>query len=866
MKVNDASSAFASTALDFEFLPERLQTMLAEAVDEYVIAIEEGREPERQELLKKYEPIQEQLNAYLDQIDWLHDESGLSTNAQNSLRVQSTTGLIYDDFEIDSELGRGAMGIVYKAFQKSLQRWVAIKVLPYGALLDEQRTQRFWREARIAAALEHPGIVSVYGFGRHKDMCFYAMKLVEGQSLDRHLRAAEAGLNRRAHAPALAPYLPTGHHQPDAPSVSGQAFNETLSPIQGPARFHNIAKLVADAADAIHAAHAVGVIHRDIKPSNLIVDSQGRVKVTDFGLAIDTADLGLTQSGEVVGTFRYMSPEQAAGKRGLVDQRSDIYCLGATLYELLTLRPPFASESLAEVVREKEEGLLVQPRSIDSTIPRELQTITLKAMRANPSDRYQSVHELAEDLRNYIIGRPISAVDLSTLELMTGWARRNTGVVLTGAVSLALLLVVAIVFNVAQQSQQLALQKALDAREKNFQNARRAVDQLGIQFAEKLELVPEATELRRDLLRSSLSYYADFLNQSKDDARLTQAVAEAKWKTAQATAGLETLAEAAKLYEGADQELIELVHTQPELASIRAEMLSDWAMRYMGRFQGEASEPLTALAILDRMSSDDSKLSNNSRALLKNNRAFILASLGRTEESIRFASQAVELLRRAHADDPTDVDPRSLCVSMLNLSQSLDKAGQTTSALEVARQCASFAADLPANVSEAQTGQLRAKTLATLAALQWKHQGARAAIAGLKSVVDIHVTQLESWPSSIEFRWDLAVALNNLGMAISAVDDADEALRLSARQAFEKAYAIAKAETEADTQNALAAQRAANIQNNLGLLLRKLGRYSEAEESLRLAKNHIDRAQSLDSENDGIAKSRHRIDLNSHHN
>ena len=843
MKVNDTSSVFSNTALDFEFLPEQLQAMLAEAVDEYVIAVEERHEPDRQEFLNKYEPIREQLNAYLDQIDWLNEESSAIHTAQDSLKARSTTGLDYDDFEIDCELGRGAMGIVYKAFQKSLQRWVAIKVLPYGALLDEQRTQRFWREARIAAALEHPGIVSVYGFGRHKDMCFYAMKLVEGRSLDRHLRVAEAK-----------------HQESDA---SEQALSGSPSPIEGPDRFRNIAKLVAEAADAIHAAHAVGVIHRDIKPSNLIVDSRGCVKVTDFGLAIDTADLGLTRSGEVVGTIRYMSPEQAAGKRGLVDQRSDIYCLGATLYELLTYRPPFASESLADVVREKEEGILVQPRSIDSAIPRALQTITLKAMRADPRDRYQSANDLAEDLRNFLLGRRISAVDPSVMELMIGWARRNTGVVLTAAVALAVLFIVALAFNVAQKTQQIALNKALDAREKNFQNARRAVDQLGIQFAEKLELVPEATELRRDLLRNSLSYYADFLSESKDDARLTQAVAEAKWKTAQATAGLETLAEAAKLYEAADQELVELVNAQPELASIRAEMLSDWAMRYMGRFQGEASEPSTALAILDRMSSDDSKLSTNSRALLKNNRAFILASLGRTEESIRFASRAVELLRHAQTDDSTDVHARSLCVSMLNLSQSLDKAGQTTSALEVARQCASFAADLPASAMEAQTGQLRAKALATLAALQWKHEGARAAIAGLKSVVDIHASQLQTWPSSIEFRWDLAVALNNWGMAISAVDDADETLRLSARQAFEKAYAIAKAETEADTQNALAAQRAANIQNNLGLLLRKMGRYSEAEESLSCARVHIQHAQSLDSENEGIALSRDRIELNS---
>ncbi len=299
------------------------------------------------------------------------------------------------------------------------------------------------------------------------------MTLVEGRSLDRHIRDVDFGQPKAS----------------DSISQESSQSSRSASLVHGPERYHHIARIVSEAADAIHAAHLAGVIHRDIKPSNLIVDNQGRVKVTDFGLAVDMADLGLTRSGEVIGTIRYMSPEQATGKRGLVDQRSDIYCLGATLYELLTHQPPFASESLADVIREKEEGLLTQPRSIDPTIPRSLQTITLKAMRADPRDRYQAASELADDLRNFLNGRPISAVDQSVVELMTGWARRNTGVVLTAVVALATLFVVALAFNIAQKSQQVALQKALEAREKNFQNARKAVDQLGIQFAEKLELV-----------------------------------------------------------------------------------------------------------------------------------------------------------------------------------------------------------------------------------------------------------------------------------------------------------------------------------------------------------------------------------------
>ncbi len=851
MNVDNPSSVLTDPALDFEVLPESLQTMLAEAVDEYVIAMEEGCQPDREQFLKKYPSIALQLNAYLNQVEWLQNEASATSGLRDRANIESSTGLAYEDFEIDTELGRGAMGIVYRAFQKSLQRWVAIKVLAYGAVLDDHRLQRFWREARIAGALEHPGIVSVYGFGRHKDVCFYAMSLVEGRSLDRHIRDAEISraTSSNVNNAEAAGYDSRTHH----------------APLQGQNRFRNIAQLVAQAADAIHAAHEAGVIHRDIKPSNLILDLQGRVKVTDFGLAIDTADLELTRSGEVVGTIRYMSPEQAAGKRGVVDQRSDVYCLGATLYELLTLKPPFDNDSLAEVVRRKEEGLLTPPRSVDSQIPRALQTIVLKAMRADPRDRYETARDVANDLRNFLDGQPISAVDLTIVEAATCWARRHTGIVLTGAIGLALLFTIAVIFNIAQKSQQIVLKQALAGREKNFQNAMRAVDQLGIQFAEKLELIPEATELRRDLLRSSLNYYADFLRESKDDASLTQAVAEAKWKAAQATAGLETLVEASRLYEDADKELAELVGEHPELLPIRAEMLSDWAMRYMGRYQGEADDPAKALSILERLPCDDLRMPPGSRALLKNNRAFVLAALGRTQDAIASASDAVDLLRGTSPGDSLDASSRSLCIAMLNLSQALDKAGQSTTALAVAEQCTEYLKSFPSlkAADEAQMNQLRAKAIATLAGLQWKQQGAQAAIHQLQSVVDIHARQLENWPGSIEFRWDLAIALNNLGMALSALEDASDNSRIAARQAFEKAYAIARAETEADSHNSIAAQRAANIQNNLGLLLRKMGLNSEAAESLQLARLHIERAVGLDPANENFLKSRDRIDLNS---
>ena len=856
-----------ATALDFELLPAHLQELLSEAVDEYVIAMEEGGQIDRESFVKKYELIEQPLIAYLDQIDWLHEETGSSAQHAGFVSANEPEyGLSYSDFEIESEIGRGAMGIVYRAFQKSLQRWVAIKVLPYGSIINEQRTLRFWREAKIAGALEHPGIVSVYGVGREKEICFYAMSLVDGKSLDQHIAEAERLLEDPSHDPKI------------VDTSSGKS-----NPLLGAGRFDRVAQLIYEAANAIAVAHAVGVIHRDIKPSNLIVDATGRIKITDFGLAVDTGDMELTRSGEVVGTIRYMSPEQAAGKRGLVDQRSDVYCLGATLYELLTLKPPFDSDSLPKVVRQKEEGTQTAPRSIDPSIPKALQTITLKAMRANASDRYQSAGELARDLQRYLVGKRIFATDRSIFERAADWSRRNSGVLLTSVIALTLLFALAVSFNVAQSSQRLALKRALDEREKHYQGARSAVERLGIQFAEKLEQLPEAAEYRRDLLTRTLDYYVGFLKEAQQDVLLSKDAAEATWKIAQATVGLESIEKAEPIYEEADRQFAQLSRLAPESLATRAEMLSDWAMKYMGGYQGEAKSPQKAIAILDRIATQESLIPSPTLALLKNNRAFVLASLGRTNDAVQAASEAVELLKQTSqllaaktrlapqaqasthkvgANQSSTGIVRSLTASMLNLSQILDQAGQSSTAMGIAQQCVDFVEQTSEQDSLGKNAsmQLKAKAYATLAGLRWKHRGAESAIDNLKYVVNIRVSLLESNPSSTELRWDLAIALNNLGMALSSLDG-NESLK-AARLAFEKAHTIAKAETEADPRNAIAAHRIANIQNNLGMLLKRLGLRAEAEVALQSASNHINRSFELDSSNDGIAKARERIHQN----
>ena len=247
------------------------------------------------------------------------------------------------DFRIVREIGRGGMGIVYEAEQLSLGRRMALKVLPLAATLSVQQLERFKNEARLAASLKHPNIVSVHSVGVERGVHYYAMELIEGCSLAQ----AIADLSSEGN-----PTQSRRQQGSDAAETSPIAALSTARSENPQGYFRQVARLIVDAADALDYAHDQGIVHRDIKPGNLLLDADGRVHVTDFGLARLEADAGVTLTGDVLGTLRYMSPEQAAGNTGLVDARTDIHALGATLYELLVMRPAFAGNNRAQLLRQ----------------------------------------------------------------------------------------------------------------------------------------------------------------------------------------------------------------------------------------------------------------------------------------------------------------------------------------------------------------------------------------------------------------------------------------------------------------------------------------------------------------------------------
>ena len=292
--------------------------------------------------------------------------------------------------------------------------------------------------------------------------------------------------------------------------------------------FRTAAALGIQAAEALDHAHKVGIVHRDIKPANLLLDVQGNLWVTDFGLARLQDDAGLTITGDLLGTLRYMSPEQALAKRGYLDHRTDIYSLGATLYELVTLRPAIDGQDRQEVLRKIAQDEPTPPRRLNPAIPRELETILLKAMNKEPESRYATAQELADDLRRYLDDKPIKAKPPTVWEHAVKWSRRHTAIVTSALAILAVAVLALVVNSILLGREQHRTATALKLAESRSRQARKAVDTMYTRVAEEwLVDQPGLRPLQREFLEEALAFYQEFAGQqgANPEARIEQAVA-----------------------------------------------------------------------------------------------------------------------------------------------------------------------------------------------------------------------------------------------------------------------------------------------------------------------------------------------------
>ena len=431
-------------------------SLLGQVASEFFDRLAKGEQPDPEEYAREYPQIAEHIRRTFPAMEVIGESlsDGSPCGEQVDLEEHRRLG----DFRIRREIGRGGMGVVYEAEQLSMGRTVALKVLPFVALVDDKPLQRFRNEVRAAATLQHPNIVSVYSVGEERGVHYYAMQLVRGQTLAevigqlRKLRdeqqkldgssisqvisaATSASADSRAE-PTEA--FPPGSEVEQARIDTHTATSAVTWPSHNRHEFYrSVAALGIQAARALQHAHEQGVVHRDIKPGNLMLDTEGQLWVTDFGLARIEADPGVTMTGDLIGTLRYMSPEQALGKRIVVDNRADVYSLAATLYELLTLRPVFLGQNRGELLQQIATRDPIPLRRIDRAAPRELETIVQTGLSKDPEERYPTAAELCADLQRFLDDEPILAKPPGIVQRCRKWARRRKAIVYTATATCA---------------------------------------------------------------------------------------------------------------------------------------------------------------------------------------------------------------------------------------------------------------------------------------------------------------------------------------------------------------------------------------------------------------------------------------------
>ncbi len=486
------------------------------------------------------------------------------------------------DFRVLREAGRGGMGVVYEAEQESLGRRVALKVLAAHAIPDPAQVRRFEREARAAAQLHHTNIVPVFGVGEQDGLHYYAMQFIPGLGLDNvieevkrlrsaNLTSAPAGARppeSRENPAGIAPTasgiarslvteqfgstqpvanLPSSieasrpdemgmmTHSPRPMVRSADLSSEVvlghtgLSSVSGSdARYwRSVARVGEQVAGALEYAHTQGIFHRDIKPSNLLLDAQGTAWVADFGLAKAVEGDNLTNTGDIVGTIRYMAPERFHGR---CDARSDVYALGLTLYEMVALRPAFDQAARQTLIRQVMEEEPPRLRKISPDVPRDLETVIQKAIAREPAGRYATAGALAADLALFLDGKPVRARDTGMVERCWKWAKRRPAIA-------ALLLVLAVTALTGLTAVMWQWRDAVAARDEARQTLKMANEAVNTSFKEVSEDYllnePGMQPLREKLLKLSLPYYKTFAEQKANDPALKVQLANAyyRWGT-----------------------------------------------------------------------------------------------------------------------------------------------------------------------------------------------------------------------------------------------------------------------------------------------------------------------------------------------
>lgn len=827
-----------------QHLTDEQKERLTQVLDDYLRALENGVPSDPSELLAANPDLAEPLQLYLDSLNELHlvaagfDDRTPRAASALDIEPSATDEKRLGDFILGKEIGRGGMGVVYEARQISLGRRVALKVLPFAAVLDSKQIARFKNEAQAAAQLHHPNIVPVFAVGAERGVHYYAMQLIDGQPLDRAIEQLRRVREQRSfggkRAPDAAPLDSTMSYIADRSFLTAKSTNRREY-------YSAVLRLGIQAAEALHAAHEFGVVHRDIKPSNLLLDGSGKLWVTDFGLARCQSNATLTRTGDVVGTMRYMSPEQAMGRTALVDHRTDVYSLGATIYELLALRPAFPDENGQSLARRIEDQEPPRLRTIDAGIPQDLETVVAKSMSKVRDERYATSQQFADDLSRVLEGKPTIAKPPTFLERATRWTRRHGRFAAAAfglAVAASLVLAVGTVL-IAREK--IKADQNFARAERNFQDARGAVDQLGAQLAEQLASVPGADQVRRKLLEDTLVYYEKFAREAGNDPSLCADLATTYSKigtlrdaTGRRTEGLKDHQKAVELFR-------RLVAEQPSSSDFRRRLAMcqnnlGMALNRLGRTDEASKAYLEAIAAQEKLLAETPANSGvlSDLSVYRNNLALLQTQTGAADVAEKSFAQAIRQQQQQAETHPADVEAqRSLAAlfhnqaALFGIKDPERAAALYAKALEQRQKVATAEPDVPQHQSEL------ALTYGNLAAVQSSLGQPEEAAASLQEALAIQQRLVRQSPDQVSYRAELAVTCNNSGLASSKAGKASEAEGSFAKALELQKQLVAEHPDDIGMQSTLG-----GIYNNLGMVYEKLKRFDEAANSYSSAIEH----------------------------
>ena len=877
-------------------LSEEQTERLTALLDDYLARLEAGDPPNLQEMLANNSDIQEPLKLYIGKLGDLHNfaagfsphlagtdddqEPGDSFESLPTLKPlvaddtavdgsttppapqltavakndsaqavptkvltgelnpeESPTVRRLGDFELLRVIGRGGMGIVYEAQQLSLRRRVALKLLPLISVLDARQIARFKNEAQAAANLQHPNIVPVHAVGSYQGVHYYAMRFIDGHPLDAIIAALRHKKLSNVQDSAGTNAGDTGDASDVAPDLSA-ADQWSVPPA-----YQAVLRIGIQAASALAAAHEDGIIHRDIKPSNLMFDNKGKLWITDFGLARRMTDHSLTATGDVMGTLRYMSPEQSKGQTALVDGRSDVYSLGATLYELLALEPAMAGESSPAMLRAIEQQMPISLRQHRPDVPRDLITVIEKAMAKQRDERYLTAQDLADDLTRVLEGRPTLAKPLSWLERGTKWVQRNQRLVRVSAavvVTALLFFSAGLTIVLSDRNRRLAVETENQQRFEQVNSQSRAY----LSMIKELEGIPGTEAVRERAYARLLKDFRALVSSVRQQGASRAGLATALYHMGELQCEMQDWPAANSSLAEAEELLRERVVKEPKLLNHRLDLARCMTMlglvasqtgntQLAEKLGTQAVESLSALA----QSQPDSSNLSYDRAKAANSLAKLWMSIGKAHAAENLLGGTVSQLEQDILRWPQQTELKEILFYAYNNLASVLAESSPARATELYQAAVDIQTQICTVDVRVRPSADLALAFTNLGRAHAREQNFEAARAAYSQAHEINGLVRQLAPSNSEFVRNYSINLNNLGMAERRAGDPK-----SAESRFREAVALLVELCVDSPNNAELEHELGGAYNNLANLLEKNGSFGEVDDFYQRAIEHQENA------------------------